>query len=91
MKKADFIKGFTKTEILEVLFGNREFKQIADRMCNTLFERKSNQLLDKMDRLANIKLENCKDAQDFWKRQKEFEQTDKALEKLSKDFDSLEW
>lgn len=89
MKAKDFIKSFTKTEILDALFSQREFERLMQRMCVTLYERKSEKLLTEMERIADEGKES-KTAISVWKNQKDYEKVDLQLDKLSHNFERLE-
>ena len=49
MTKKDFIKTFTKDEIIDTLFSHWNFKGVAMDICFYLFDKKSKKLLDDMD------------------------------------------
>ena len=84
----EFLKQFAKDEILEVLTESFRFERIANDMCMILYERKSQSLLDEMDRNAK-KTESCKTWQEAAQAHHEFKKLDRQLERLNAKFDKL--
>lgn len=84
----EFLKQFTKDELLEVLTESFRFERIANDMCMILYERKSQSLLDEMDRNAK-KTESFKTWHKAALTHNEFKKLDRQLERLNAKFDKL--
>lgn len=84
----EFLKSFTKDEILELLTENFRFERIANDMCRTLYDRKSQSILDSMDRNAK-KTKNCKNIMELAEAHSEFEKLDRELDRLNAKFEKL--
>lgn len=90
MKAEEFVKTFTKEEILDALFCKKCLNEIATRdLCVALFEEKSDRLLKKRNKVHPDK--KPKSLREFMQQQKNFKKLDRQQEKLSKNFASLEW
>lgn len=91
VKVKDFVKMFTKEEILEVLFNDREFRfaRMQIRICRVLYEKKSDKLLAELEKTGE-NFQKCKKAAQWVDNNKKYERIDKQLEKLNKDFEALE-
>lgn len=91
MKVKDFVKMFTKEEILEALFNDREFEfaRIRIRICRVLYEKKSDKLLTELEKTGE-NFQKCKKAAQWVDNNKKYERIDKQLEKLNKDFEALD-
>lgn len=85
-----FMKQFTKDEILDALFTLPEFKRIGRRICCALWEKKSDRLLKEMDGIVE-KSKECRTAIQLWENNKALEKVDAQLDKLTNDFEKLEW
>ena len=86
MTKKEFIKTFTKEELIEMLFSCYDFKLMAKSICRQLFEKKSNELLDEMDAIDYKKGESIVS---FMAKHKKMENIDKKLERLNENFTGL--
>lgn len=87
MKAEEFVKTFTKEEILDALFHKSRMSERAARnLCAALFEEKSDRLLNEMEQSTSR--QKPKSLREFMQQQ---EKLDRQQEKLSKNFDSLEW
>lgn len=87
MKAEEFVKTFTKEEILDALFHKSRLSERAARnLCVALFEEKSDRLLNEMEQSTSR--QKPKSLRKFMQQQ---EKLDRQQEKLSKNFDSLEW
>ena len=91
MKAKDFVKEFTKEEILDALFSDREFgfARMQIRICRALYEKKSDRLLTELEKTGE-NFQKCKKAAQWVDNNKKYERIDKQLEKLNKDFETLE-
>lgn len=91
VKVKDFVKMFTKEEILEALFNDREFglARMQIRICRVLYEKKSDKLLAELEKTGE-NFQKCKKAAQWVDNNKKYERIDKQLEKLNKDFEALE-
>lgn len=91
VKAKDFVKMFTKEEILEALFNDREFRfaRMQIRICRVLYEKKSDKLLAELEKTGE-NFQKCKKAAQWVDNNKKYERIDKQLEKLNKDFEALE-
>ena len=90
MKAEEFVKTLTKEEILDALFCKQCLTERATRnFCVALFEDKSDRLLKKMEQSTSG--QKPKSLREFMQQQENFEKLDRQQEKLSKNFDSLEW
>lgn len=91
MKVKDFVKTFTKEEILDALFSDREFAfaWMQIRICRVLYEKKSDKLLAELEKMGE-NFQKCKKAAQWVDNNKKYERVDKQLEKLNKDFEALE-
>ena len=90
MKAEEFVKTFTKEEILDALFHKSRLSERAARnLCVALFEEKSDRLLNEMEQSTSR--QKPKSLREFMQQQEKFEKLDRQQEKLSKNFDSLEW
>lgn len=90
MKAEEFVKTFTKEEILDALFCKKCLTERATRnLCVALFEEKSDRLLKKMEQSTSG--QKPKSLREFMQQQENFEKLDRQQEKLRKNFDSLEW
>lgn len=90
MKAEEFVKTFTKEEILDALFHKSRLSERAARnLCVALFEEKSDRLLNEMEQSTSR--QKPKSLREFMQQQEKFEKLDRQHEKLSKNFDSLEW
>lgn len=85
-----FMKQFTKDEILDALCNLPEFKRVGRRICCALWEKKSDKLLEEMNRIVEEGKE-CKTAIEMWENNKELKKVDIQLDKLTGDFEKLEW
>ena len=83
MKAEEFIKTFTKEEILDALFCKKCLNESAIRdLCVVLFEEKSDRLLKKMGQSTSR--QKPKSLREFMQQQKNFEKLDRQQEKLMK-------
>ena len=90
LKAEEFVKTFTKEEILDALFCKKCLNERATRnLCVALFEEKSDRLLKKMEQSTSG--QKPKSLREFMQQQENFEKLDRQQEKLSKNFDSREW
>ena len=91
VKVKDFVKMFTKEEILEALFNDREFgfARMHIRICRFLYENKSDKLLTELEKTGE-NFQKCKKVAQWVDNNKKYERIDKQLEKLNKDFEALE-
>lgn len=91
VKAKDFVKMFTKEEILEALFNDREFRlaRMQIRICRVLYEKKSDKLLAELEKTGE-NFQKCKKTAQWVDNNKKYERIDKQLEKLNKDFEALE-
>lgn len=91
VKVKDFVKMFTKEEILEALFNDREFgsARMQIRICRVLYEKKSDKLLAELEKTGE-NFQKCKRVAQWVDNNKKYERIDKQLEKLNKDFEALE-
>lgn len=91
VKVKDFVKMFTKEEILEALFNDREFglARMQIRICRVSYEKKSDKLLAELEKTEE-NFQKCKKAAQWVDNNKKYERIDKQLEKLNKDFEALE-
>lgn len=85
----EFLKLFTKEELLEVLVEIFRFERIANDMCRVLYERKSKKLLDEMDRNVQ-RNSNCKTLMEMAEMHNEFENLDRQLDRLNAKFEKLQ-
>ena len=77
-------------EILDALFHKSRLSERAARnLCVALFEEKSDRLLNEMEQSTSR--QKPKSLREFMQQQEKFEKLDRQQEKLSKNFDSLEW
>lgn len=92
MDKKEFIRLFSKEEILGVLFETFEFRHdfcsLASEMCIGLYSQKSQRLIEKAEQL-NVKSEHA-DLQEWIKCHREWEKINKKLDKLGKQFEQLD-
>lgn len=90
MKAEEFVKTFTKEEILDALFRKSRLSERAARnLCVALFEEKSDRLLNEMEQSTSG--QKPKSLREFMQQSEKFKKLDRQQEKLSKNFDSLEW
>lgn len=90
MKAEEFVKTFTKEEILNALFHKSCLSERATRnLCVALFEQKSDRLLNEMKQSTSG--QKPKSLREFIQQQENFEKLDRQQKRLSKNFDSLEW
>ena len=90
MKAEEFVKTFTKEEILDALFHKNCLSERAARnLCAVLFVKKSERLLNEMKQSTSR--QKPKSLREFMQQQEKFEKFDRQQEKLSKNFVSLEW
>ena len=91
MKADEFIEMFSKNEILESLFNDREFRfaRMQIRICRVLYEKKSDKLLAEFEKTGE-NFQKCKTATQWVENNKKYEHIDKQLETLNKDFEALE-
>ena len=87
----DFVKGFTKEEILDALFNDREFglTRMQIRICRALYEKKSDKLLAELEKTGE-NFQKCKSVAQWVDNNKKYKSADKQLEKLNRDFEALE-
>lgn len=91
MKADEFIEMFSKNEILEALFNDREFRfaRMQIRICRVLYEKKSDKLLAELEKTGE-NFQKRKTAAQWVENNKKYERIDKQLEKLNKDFETFE-
>ena len=90
LKAEEFVKTFTKEEILNVLFRKNCLNERSARnLCVALFEQKSDRLLNEMEQSTSG--QKPKSLREFIQQQENFEKLDRQQKRLSKNFDSLEW
>lgn len=90
LKAEEFVKTFTKEEILDALFHKSCLSERAARnLCVALFEEKSDRLLNEMEQSTSR--QKPKSLREFMQQSEKFKKLDRQQEKLSKNFDSLEW
>lgn len=98
MTKRQFIEKFTKKEIIEAIVEMDHFcyKNVTSYLCDSLYDKKSNELFDKMDKkleeLKNFKgdFSSIDSITEHIKINKEFEELDKQVNKLMDDYTTLE-
>ncbi|MCD7867657.1 MAG: hypothetical protein LUG62_05595 [Clostridiales bacterium] len=90
MTPREFMKKFTKEEILDLLFNVHEyaFERLARRMCMELYSRKSNKLLNTMEAINGRPAKNGADAM---KKHMEWMKANEELDKLTNQYDSIDW
>lgn len=88
MTEREFLKGFTKDEIIDVIFANDRLDRLVRRdLYMELYEKKSNKILDEMDQL-NARWEP-QGFQEYIRYTEAFKKLDKELETLGKNFNEL--
>jgi len=90
MTKKDFIKTFTKDEIIDTLFSHWNFKRVAADICLYLFEKKSKKLLENMD--ATMEDDGTKKVglAEYTKKHEEWKKLDRQFNTLHKNFGNME-
>lgn len=78
-----FLNCFSKKEILEALTETYCFERITNKMCEALFDKKSNELLDAMEKNAQKK---CSNVEEMYKARMEFDKLNRELGKLERKF-----
>lgn len=104
-REAEFLKMFSKNDIIRLLTKSVYWKWYADKLCLYLYEEKTKELLDEMDKLvekrtelsnklAHVKSEDYKDTLKyvtaFNKVLGEIDKVDKAIDNNSKEFDKID-
>ena len=90
MKAEEFVKTFTKEEILDALFHKNCLSERAARnLCVALFEEKSDRLLNEMEQSTSG--QKPKSLREFMQQSEKFKKLDRQTEKMSKTLASLEW
>ena len=80
LKAEEFVKTFTKEEILDALFCKKCLNERATRnLCVALFEEKSDRLLKKMEQSTSG--QKPKSLREFMQQQENFEKLDRQQEK----------
>lgn len=85
MTKKEFIKTFTKDEIIDTLFSHWNFKGVAMDICLYLFEKKSKRLLNDMNESTR-----GDSLEEFLEKHAEWEKLDQQLNTLHKNFGNME-
>jgi len=90
MTKQEFIKTFTKDEIVEMLFSHWEFKRIATDICLYLLEKKSKKLLNDMDATMEDVGTKKVSVAEYLEKHKEWKKLDRQLNTLHRNFGDME-
>lgn len=90
MKAEEFVKTFTKEEILDTLFHEScVCRETVMNLCNKLYEKRSAPLLDELERVTSrAKYEGL---EQYARYEKKIMWICGKLDKLKEELDSLEW